>query len=107
MYPEESKESLMRIKGQTFRDCIPGSTYVIEAKEAERGAKGAFFEGAEEEEDEEVELTVKGDEDPSLSPIHPKNKKYVHEVIVHPENSSTKDFLDLSTPKSLAWMFDK
>jgi hypothetical protein len=53
MWPEESKDSLMEIRGHTFRGCQDGATYVVEAKEAEKGAPGAFVEGEGVEEPEE------------------------------------------------------
>ena len=113
MHPEENKEAMMQVKGHTFVGCENGKTYVAEAKEAKLGETGAYVDGVEEEakiEEEPVEEDIPDvtDDDPVFSNNHPKNLKYVHEIIVHKEyENSLKDFKDLHNPEILTKMFDK
>ena len=104
----------MQVKGHTFVGCQDGKTYVAEAKEAKLGEPGAYLEGVEEEEpkieEEPVDEDIPDvtDDDPVFSSSHPKNQKYVHEIIVHKEyENSLKDFKDLHSPEILTKMFDK
>lgn len=99
------------MKGHTFIGCQDANTYVVEVQEAKAGEAGAYVEGLEEEDkiEEPVEEDIPDvtDDDPVFSSTHPKNMKYVHEIIVHKENESTKDFKDLYKPEFFCKMFDK
>ena len=77
MHPEESKETLIEVKGHTFVGCEDEKTYVIEAIEAKAGEPGAYVEGIEEEakieEPVEEDIPDVTDDNPVFSNTHPKN----------------------------------
>ena len=71
----ETKGPEIQVKGHTFLGCEDGKEYVCEPIDAPDDPN-AFRDGEEAEEEkveEEVDLPVEDDNDPGMSPQHPKN----------------------------------